>query len=319
MKAARLVGPRQFEILDVDTPSPKPGEALVKLETLSICGSDLLTYDRVFAEEDYPRPAGLPCHETSGVVVESLDESLKPGERVVALTYSGGLFEYVAMPAARCIPVPESVPAHLAVLAQPVGTVIYAVQKMGSVLGRSVVILGQGPIGLSFTDLLARAGASKLIVTDVVDYRLDLAKKIGATHTVNAARENVIEAVKEITKGEFVDFSVEACGLPETCNQACNVLKMHGTTVIFGMPHGGPVFPFDWGGMYYKLPTILVTNSARAGEVADNVKVAVDLMAQGRIDPSFMVSHKVPFSEVGRAYELFSRRVEGAVKVLITL
>ena len=157
MKAARLVGPRQFEILDVDTPSPKPGEALVKLETLSICGSDLLTYDRVFAEEDYPRPAGLPCHETSGVVVESLDESLKPGERVVALTYSGGLFEYVAMPAARCIPVPESVPAHLAVLAQPVGTVIYAVQKMGSVLGKTVVVLGQGPIGLTFTDLIARA------------------------------------------------------------------------------------------------------------------------------------------------------------------
>jgi L-iditol 2-dehydrogenase len=205
------------------------------------------------------------------------------------------------------------------VLAQPVGTVIYAVQKMGSVLGKSVVVLGQGPIGLSFTDLVARAGAIKVIVSDVVDSRLEIAKKVGATHTINAARENVIETVKEITKGEMADFSVEACGLPETCNQACNVLKMHGTTIIFGMPHGDPIFPFDWAGMYYKLPNIIVTNSARAGEVVDNVKIAVDLFAQGKLDPSFMVTHKVPFAELSRAYEMFSRRTDGAVKVLITL
>jgi threonine dehydrogenase-like Zn-dependent dehydrogenase len=81
MKAARLVGPRQFEFLDVEKPSPKPGEVLVKIEYASICGSDLLTYDKVFPEEDYPLRTGLPCHETSGVVEESMDESLKPGDR----------------------------------------------------------------------------------------------------------------------------------------------------------------------------------------------------------------------------------------------
>ncbi len=319
MKAARLVGPRQFEILDVDTPSPKAGEVLVRMEYASICGSDLLTYDRVLPEEDYPLRVGLPCHETSGIVEESMDESLKKGDRVVALTYTGGLMEYTTIAANRCILVPPNVDPKVAVLCQPIGTVIYAVQKLGSVLGKKVVILGQGPIGLGFTDFLSSGGASQVIVTDVVDARLEVAKKFGATHTINASKQDVVEAVKEITNGELADVVVEACGLHETSNQAFHCLKVKGTVNIFGMPHGDPVFPFDWGTMYMKLPNIIVTNSARAGEVVDVVKTAVDLIAQGRLDPSPMITHDVPFSEVGRAYELFSRRLDGAVKPIIKI
>ena len=68
MKAARVVGPRQFEILDIETPSPQEGEVLVRMEYASICGSDLINYNKVLPEEDYPLRVGLPCHETSGIV-----------------------------------------------------------------------------------------------------------------------------------------------------------------------------------------------------------------------------------------------------------
>jgi 2-desacetyl-2-hydroxyethyl bacteriochlorophyllide A dehydrogenase len=319
MKAARLVGPRQFEILDVEKPSPKPGEVLVRIEYASICGSDLLTYDKVFPEEEYPLRTGLPCHETSGIVEESMDDSLKVGDRVVALTYTGGLLEYTTIAANRCIYVPPSIDARLAVLCQPIGTVVYAVQKLGSMLGKKVVILGQGPIGLGFTEFLTQGGAAQCIVTDVVDARLNMGKRFGATDVINAAKEDVIERVKALTNGELADVVVDACGLHETANQVFHCLKMKGTACIFGMPHGDPVFPFDWGSMYQKLPTIYVTNSARAGEVVDVVKTAVDLIAQGRIDPGKMITHDVPFSEVGRAYELFSRRTDGAVKPIINM
>jgi 2-desacetyl-2-hydroxyethyl bacteriochlorophyllide A dehydrogenase len=320
MKAARLVGPRQFEILDVETPTPKPGEVLVRMEYASICGSDLLRYDRVLPEEDYPLGIGLPCHETTGIVEESMDDSLKKGDRVVALTYTGGLMEYTTIAANRCIYVPENVPAKLAVLCQPIGTVIYAVQKLGSVLGKRVVILGQGPIGLSFTEFMSRAGATQVIVTDIVDARLDVAKKhFGATHTINSSREDVIERVREITEGALGDVVIDACGIHETNNQTFHCLRVQGTACIFGMPHGDPVFPFDWGTMYMKLPNIIVCNSARAGEVVDVVKTAVDLIGQGRINPEPMITHDVPFSDVGRAYELFSRRMDGAVKPIIKI
>jgi L-iditol 2-dehydrogenase len=319
MKAARLVGPRQFEILDVDTPKPNPGEVLVRLEYASICGSDLLNYNRVLPEEDYPLRIGLPCHETSGVVEESMDDSLKKGDRVVALTYTGGLMEYVTIAANRCIKVPEHVDPQLAVLCQPIGTVVYAVQKLGSVLGKKVVILGQGPIGLSFTEFMSKGGASQVIVTDIVDARLGVGKVLGATDTIDASKEDVLERVKELTGGALADVVIDACGVHETNNQTFHCLKVQGTAVIFGMPHGDPVFPFDWGTMYMKLPTILVCNSARSGDVVGVVQTAVDLIAQGRIDPRPMISHNVDFANVGMAYEMFSNRTDGCVKPIIKI
>ena len=317
MKAARLAGPRQFEFLDIPTPEIKDNEVLVRMEQLAICGSDLLTYDKVMPEEDYPWRIGLPCHECFGTVAESHDPNIPVGQRVVALTYAGGLMEYAPCAIDRIVPVPDHLPAHLAVLAQPVGTVVHAVQKMGSVLGKTVAVLGQGPIGLSFTDFLIKGGATRVIVSDVVDYRLEAAKRIGATHAINAAKDDVVEAVAEITKGAMVDFSVEACGMHETSNQAFKVLKVQGTAVIFGMPHGDPVVPFEWASMYMKLPQMVVVNSARSNEVTPAVRTSMELMAQGRLDPSYMVTHNVPFTDVGRAYEHFSRRTDGAIKVLI--
>jgi len=321
MRAARLVGPRRFEILsDAVTPAPKPGEVLVRMEHVSICGSDLLTYDRVLPEEQYPLRIGAPCHECFGTVEESYDDNIKKGQKVVALSYTGGLVEYTTLPGNRCVPVPVDniEDPSLWVLCQPVGTVIYAVQQMGSVLGKKVAILGQGPIGLAFTDLVSRAGASRVIVTDVVDHRLEVAKSIGATHTVNAARENVIETINELTGGG-ADVVVEACGLPETANQVFNVLRVKGQAVIFGMPHGDPVFPFEWAVMYNRLPNIIVTNSARGGDIVPAVHTCVDLVGQGKLDMSYMVSHRLPLTDVGRAYELFSGRKENAVKVLISI
>src|SRR5690606_8556071 len=108
-------------------------------------------------------------------------------------------------------------------------------------------------------------------------------------------------------------------GVHETNNQTFHLLRVQGTACIFGMPHGDPIFPFDWATMYMKLPTILVCNSARAGEVVDVVKTSVDLIAQGRLDPSPMITHRVPFNDVRTAYEMFSNRTDGCVKPIIKI
>src|SRR5262249_944207 len=152
-----------------------------------------------------------------------------------------------------------------------------------------VAVIGQGPIGLCFTDLLVRHGAREVIVTDNHDYRLEWSRKLGATHTINARQENVAERVQEITEGSGGDVSVEACGLAETYHQVFDVLRKQGTAVVFGVPHLQDVFPFDWGTVYTKLPTIIVTNSAQAGERVDSVGLCVELVAQGRLDLSYLV------------------------------
>ena len=319
MKAARLVSPREFEILQVPTPEPKPGEVLVRMEHLSICGSDLRTFNQALPEASYPLPIGTPCHECAGIVEESTDESVKPGQRVVALTYAGGLVEYATMPARDAVPVPDSDDPSLWVLCQPTGTVLYACEQMGNVLGKRVAILGQGPIGLTFAYLLERMGATQVIVSDVHDYRLDMSKHFGATHTINASRENVAERVAEITHGAMADIAVEAVGVPQTRQQVFDVLSQKGLAVIFGMPHGGDVFEFNWWTMYEKLPRRIVVNSRRAGEVNDAVRTCVDLVTQGRLDFSRLVTHRLPFEDLGRAYEMFAARRDGAIKVIISV
>lgn len=319
MRAAQLVGPRKFELLDVPMPSAKPGEVLVRMQHLSICGSDLRTYDRTLPEEQYPLAAGAPCHECFGVVEESYDDRIRKGQRVIAL--AGGLVEYAAVPVQEIVTVPDNVSDELAVFCQPAGTVLYSCQQASPILGQKVLIIGQGPIGLSFTDFMVRGGAEQVIVADIRDYRLDVARKtLGATHTVNPERENVVEAVREITGGEMVDIAVEACGRPDAFNNVFQSIRHQGLVVIFGMQHevDTPI-TLDWERMYEKLPRMVVTSSARAGNRQKTVSNVVSLVSQGRLDLSHLLTHRMPFERVGDAFEMYSSKTDNSLKVLISL
>jgi threonine dehydrogenase-like Zn-dependent dehydrogenase len=250
-------------------------------------------------------------------VVESRADNLRAGQRVIALQ-AGGLVEYASVRARNLVPVPDSnTDPALWVLCQPVGTVMYAVQEIGSILGKTVVIFGQGPIGLSFTDFIARGGARKVIVVDLLDYRLETAKKLGATHTINATRTNPIEAIKEITGGQMADVSVEAVGRPETCHQVFEAIKMRGTTIIFGIAHDEDVFEFDWTAMANKLPKIIVTNSARSGDMPDTVAATVDLVSQNRLSVNHLLTHRMDWADAGKAYETYSAKAEDSLKIVM--
>jgi S-(hydroxymethyl)mycothiol dehydrogenase len=213
--------------------------------------------------------------------------------------------------------VPELGDPALWVLCQPVGTVLYSVQQIGHILGKRAVVLGQGPIGLSFTDFLVRGGARQVIAVDLLDYRLDVAKKLGATHTINPTRTNVLEAVQEITGGVMADVAVEAAGRPETCQQVFDVLRMHGTAIIFGIAHDEDVFPFDWNQMSAKLPRMIVTNSARSGDMPDTVAATVDLVSQGRLSLQHLLTHRLGWQDVGKAYETYSNKLDNSLKIVM--
>jgi L-iditol 2-dehydrogenase len=318
MRAARLVGPRQFELLEAEVPALREGEVLVRMRHLSVCGSDLRTYDRTLPEEAYPLPIGAPCHECAGEIVESHDPRFRVGEPVIALT--GGLVEYAAVPAREVVQLKEGVDPGIAVLCQPAGTVLYSCQQIGAILGQRVVVIGQGPIGLNFTDLLVRGGALQVITADRHDYRLEHSRRLGATHTVNVTREDLVERVREITGGAMADVAIEACGRPEAFNQMFQALRMAGTAILFGMQHDfeGPL-PLDWERMYERQPRMITTSSARAGERAKTVAAVVDLVSRGRLDLSYQATHRVPFEQVGRAFEMYSGKLDNSLKIIIDL
>ncbi len=321
MKAVQLVAPQRFEFVEVDEPSPNPGEALVRTEYLAICGSDLKFYDRTLTAKDYPLPVGRPCHEVVGTVEDGGSSGFRSGQRVIALTQLGGLVERMTVTPDRIVPLPDDVDLDPAlwVFCQPAGTVFYAMKRLGSVLGKRVAVVGQGPIGLAFTDLCVRHGARQVIATDVHDFRLEVSRKLGATATINARREDATARIRELTGGAMVDVAIEACGLAETYHQVFDAIRMLGSVVIFGVPHLEDQFSFDWGGAYAKLPNIIVTNSARAGERAESVAECVDLVAQRRLDLSYLLTHRFGWDEIPLAYQMYSRNKEGCLKGIITV
>ena len=320
MRAARIMGPQRIELTNPEPPQAQDGEVLVRVQRVSVCGSDLRKFDRALPEEQYPLPDAHPCHECAGVVEESRSEDYREGQRVIVLPYnSTGLGEYVAVPASRIIPLPDDGDLSEWLMCQHLGTVMYSCSRIGSVIGKRVVILGQGPIGLNFTYWIHRMGARQIVVSDVVWHRLETARRMGATHVINAAREDVLGAVTEVTQGEMADVVIEAAGEPETVDQMFKVLRLEGLAIVFAEPRMQDIFPVNYDQMQGRLPTIISTLSARTEDPAQCIKECVGLVEQGRLDLSHLVTHRMPFDDVQKAFDMYSRREDGVLKVVMEI
>ena len=326
MKAAQLVGPKRFELVDVDMPTADDGECLIKLESVSICGSDIRHgYGPIYPEEEYPLDVGRPNHECAGVIVESRTDEFHEGQRVIVLpTFEpggrGGLVEYLRSRPGRMIPLPDNGDLSEWVMCQPTGTVFYSCQRMGSVLGKTVAIMGQGAIGLSFTMLTSRQGARAVIAVDLLDYRLDYSKEFGATHTINPSKQDLDEALKEITQGQGADVTVEAAGYPDTLDMALRSVRMYGTVILFGM-QGDDIIPVNPNHWFNSQATIIPTVGGRSSDPTTQISEIVKLRQRGWIDPARMVTHRLGFNvdDVNKAYEMYEKQLDSVVKVVMKI
>ena len=323
MKAARLVGPRQFEMVEAEVPAPLEGECLIRLEKISVCGSDIRhEFSHIFPEEHYPGRLGVPGHECAGTVVESKSQEFAEGQRVIIYpgrgVRSGGLVEYIAATPDWMCALPEEGDLAEWVLCQPSGTVLYSVQQMGSLLGKDVVVVGQGVIGLSFTMLTARLGAQRVIGIDPLDYRLEWSRKMGATDTINPDRDEVAAAVKDLTGGLGADVVVEAAGYPDSFNTALRLVKQFGQVMVFGI-QADELIPVEHNLLMERQPQLIPTTGGRLREPMAPIKTMVELKRRGWCDPGQMLTHRMPFEEVQRAFELYEGQQDGIIKVVMTV
>lgn len=323
MKAARLVGPRQFEMVEAEVPAPLEGECLIRLEKISVCGSDIRhEFSQIFPEEHYPGRLGVPGHECAGTVVESKSQEFAEGQRVIIYpgrgVRSGGLVEYIAATPDWMCALPEEGDLAEWVLCQPSGTVLYSVQQMGSLLGKDVVVVGQGVIGLSFTMLTAKLGAQRVIGIDPLDYRLEWSRKMGATDTINPDRDEVAAAVKDLTGGLGADVVVEAAGYPDSFNTALRLVKQFGQVMVFGI-QADELIPVEHNLLMERQPQLIPTTGGRLREPMAPIKTMVELKRRGWCDPGQMLTHRMPFEEVQRAFELYEGQQDGIIKVVMTV
>ena len=320
MRAARLAGPKHFEILETDAPVAAEGQCLIRLQRVSVCGSDCRHGFQIHPEEDYPMAIGSPCHELAGTIVESRTDEYHEGQRVIVIPPrgSGGLVEYLASETDRMILLPDEGPLDEWVMCQPSGTVLYSCQQMPNILGKNVVIMGQGSIGLSFTMITSRQGAASVTVVDPLDYRLEKSKEFGSTHQINPSKENLYEAVAEITGGVGPDVVVEAAGYPDTFNDCFRLVRQFGTIIVFGIQTDDTV-PIEHNLIMERQPRMIGTTGARSGDPTSQIKHMVALRQRGWCDPAKLITHRMDFIDVQKAYDMYDQQQDEIIKVVLNL
>jgi len=320
MRAMQVTGSRRLEMVEAPRPSPAPGQVLIRLEALSVCGTDMTAYRHPQPEEAYPLAPGTPCHECAGTIVESRAPEWPEGQRVIhlpALSLDGGS-EYVLGGSSSLVALPRDGDLDEWLMCQPWGTVLFSLERIGPVVGNRVVVLGQGCIGLLFTMTLRRMGAGQIITVDRIGHRLEASRRRGADLAVNSLEEDPVEAVNEATGGQGADLVVEASGDPAALVQGIQMARMYGTVMLFGIPEEKTV-PFDYFSAITKQLTFVGTVSATCEAPARPIRLAVDLKQQGTPDLSWLVTHRLPFAEAPRGYEMYAARSDQVLKVVLQM
>ena len=304
--------------MEVEKPEMEMGKALVRMERVGICGTDMALFigQRPIS---YPLSPGVPGHECVGVVEASDCDDVSPGDRVLALpSDAGGFREYLSLSPTNLLKLPNDRSPDVLLMTQLLGTVVHCWRKLDNVIGKDVVIVGQGPVGLLFTAMMRHAGARRIIGTDLLDYRLEVARCMGATDIVNADRTDVPAAVREATDGRMADVVIEAVGRQATINQSLELVPRGGTVVFFGVPDKdtttGDAFPFEFVKFFRKELKLIA--SVGPDPVEDH-GLALKLITQGRIDVSPLITHRVPFSDIQRGYEMAERKEDDPIKIII--
>lgn len=319
MRAARVTAPGQVEVIATPAPEPAAGQAQLRPELVTLCGSDLRT---VYSggRDAYPLPPGVSGHEivarvTAPDPAAAAPDGLTPGTRVLALvTQQQGMAERFVTPCSDLIRLPDDLPAEHLVLAQQLGTVVYGCQQVGNVVARSAVVIGQGSAGLLFVAMLRRLGADRILVLDLSDARIAAGLRMGADEAYQPERDDPVARVAAFTGGAMADLVVEAAGSPDAVNLAPRLARPGGRILFFGLPKQD-IFPVDFYTLFRAQCRITSVSGAAAEPGKRSFRLALDLIVRGAVEVAGLVSHVLPLQQVARAYELARSRADGALKV----
>jgi len=340
MKAALLTGIRQMELRDVSDPEiTGDTDVLIRMDSVGVCGSDVHYYvnGRIGSQVvQYPFAVG---HEGAGVVEQTgpAVTRVKPGDRIAIepavscwkcdqclagrphtcrnLKFLGcpgqldGCFsELIVMPQECCYPIPESMTLEQAALSEPLSIGVYAVKLAAmDMTATKIGILGSGPIGLSVMLAARAAGAKTIYLTDRLDYRVEAARRQQVTWA------GTPEEVESGVGNGQMDIVFECCGKQEALDQALELLKPGGKLMLIGIPTVNRVsFNID----RLRHQEICIQNVRRQNHC---VQPALDLIADGFIQPDFMATHRFTLEQVKEAFELVADYRDGVIKAMIHL
>jgi L-iditol 2-dehydrogenase len=348
MRAAVLFGPRDIRQIERPVPRPGLGEVLVKVAMCGTCGTDLKIYDGHFPLT-LPLGAFTPGHEWTGTVVavgDTVDEvavgdrvcieahhgcgrcdncligrytaclhygNASKGHRATGMTADGGFAEYVLHHVSALYKMPPQVSFKDAVLLTTAGTGLYGLDATGGyIVGNDIAIFGPGPVGLMTVQACKELAAGRIILVGTRASRLEMGRRFGADHVINARECDPVAAIQELTGGAGVDLAIECSGAIETPQQCAQVTKRGGKILVVAF-YPQPV-TLDLSAVVRSDITIYTTR----GEGGNNVKRAVSLAAQGRMRGADLVTHAFPLEAIAEAFRVMRERVGDPLKIVIT-
>jgi L-iditol 2-dehydrogenase len=343
MKVAVMTDIMKTGFVERDIPQPKAGEALVKLEYVGVCGSDLHYFEHGKISEFLVKPPFVLGHEAGGVVVELGPgvTHLKVGDKVAlepgktcghcefcrtgrynlcpevvffATPPVDGVFqEYVAHEAGLCFKISDKMDTMEAALIEPLAVGFHAATIGGARLGQTALVTGSGCIGLVCMMAARALGVSRVFVSDVVDKRLEKAASLSADGVINSARQDALQAVSELTGGRGVDLVFDASGNEKAANQGIGALKKGGTLVFVGYPANGSM-NLNIGSALDKELTMKTIFRYR-----HIYPLAIDAVDRGMVDIKNIVTNVFDFGDIQNALEQSIRNKAEIVKSVIKI
>jgi L-iditol 2-dehydrogenase len=331
MRSLRSCAVGDLRLYDEPIPSPAPGEALLHVSAVGICGSDLhwfsegsigdarlshplvLGHEIAARTEDDLRVAVDPsitcgqckyCREGNPNFCESLSFAGHANQ-------DGALREYMNWPARFCFPLPAELSNADGAMLEPLGVAIHAVDLAHLRVGMRVAVLGCGPIGLLLVQLARLSGARQISATDLLSHRLEAAGALGATDVFRVEKDTVSQEVLATTSHEELDIVFEAAGQNAAVETSIAALKPGGTIILAGIP------PDDRTSFTASIARRKGVTFKLVRRMKNTFPRAIQLVQNGMIDVRSLVTHRFPFEQAAEAFKVAVKR-EG-IKVIIEI
>lgn len=317
------------ELVDVDIPTPGQHDVLVKVLATSICGTDLHIYEwNEWAQNRIKKIPQIMGHEVCGEVIEvgSQVQHIRVADIISAETHiacghcylchtgnahiclNGSIFgvdvdgvfaEYALVPAANAWKLDKKIPRDYGSVMEPLGNAVHTVLA-GETAGYTVLVTGCGPIGIMSIAVARASGATKIIATEINDYRMKLAKKVGADDVLNPLKGNVVEKIRQLTNGLGVDIVIEMSGHPQAIQQGLDALRPGGRFSILGIPD--QPMEINWGkDIIFKYITVQGINGRLMYSTWHKTH---RFLCSGRIDLEPVITHRLRLEEFVEGMEL---------------
>ena len=337
MRAVMINAPHDVALKEVPPPEKNPGEVMIKVRGMGICGSDIAAYKGINPLVTYPRIIG---HEIAGEVLEvpQGETTLMPGDRVVIEPYvycghcypcmnqrtnccenlavrgvhiEGGMSEFCSHPRHLVHKVAVDVSwTHLAMV-EPLTISVHAVKRLRLARGEHLAVTGAGPIGLLAAQYALVIGAVPIVI-DPIDERLALARKLGIPFGINPVGENAVDRIREITGGRMAEAVLEASGSDAAIRSSIAYVAYAGRIALVGWPKGD-----------VSLTTAMFTKKELDVMGSRNSRHAfaesIDLVAGDKIDVASLVTRTVSFEEAPAAVREIAAYPEKFMKVVALL